>query len=431
MQAIDRLEMAQNRDLLLGWQKQHWNRKEDGIRLHLGSGHLKLKEYINIDPYTEESDRKDDMRSLNFKPNSVSEIISHHALEHIPMRDVWKTLNHWFEILSPNGTIEIGMPDVELCCQSFLEGSEREKWGRYIWTIYGAQSEDNTLSTKKEWDTRDNFDFSSGQVHMGGFSLGHFTRMLEDIGFKMLSAFYYDGYGTPSFFVFAKKPSVAEYPTPSILEKDVVIGTFSNKTKYIGELWASANKHLPHIPFITRFNRGVINQGMSILREDFINSGKRFWCFLDDDIIFLNPDIIKNAVSTLIKGKYGAVSVYSTFDRSVLIEPYDVSKKESVIERPHQWATGYFIMVDSHKVGHILPDMNLPDGNTSVDTTYSVAIRSEGFNIGISPDYVYHERKNTISNPVIIEETNKYLFEKWGRFYFDIARYDYNVIEWK
>ena len=127
MQPIDSLEMIQNRDILLGWQKEHWNRKEKGIRLHLGSGHLKLKEYINIDPYTEESDRKDDMRSLDFKPNSVSEIVSHHALEHIPIRDVWKTLNHWFDILSPNGTVEIGMPDIELCCQSFLESSEREK----------------------------------------------------------------------------------------------------------------------------------------------------------------------------------------------------------------------------------------------------------------------------------------------------------------
>jgi hypothetical protein len=378
---------------------------------------------VNVDPYTEESDCKDDMSHLSFAPNSAIEIVSHHALEHIPMRDVFPTLKHWYDILSPGGTLEVGMPDVELCFQGFLEAPEEKKWNRFIWTVYGAQTDSEAVHV---WSPELTSPFSQGQVHMGGFSLGYFVRMLENIGFRMLNAFNYDGYNTPSFFVYAIKP----YPlqnTGTLLEQDTAIGTFTNKTTYITDLWKSANKHIPHVEFITRFQRGPINKGMSLLREDFIASGKRYWCFLDDDIQFLNPDIIKNALTTLVNGKFGAVSVYSTFEPSALTVPYNPS---GLTTRPHKWATGYFILVDSKKVGTILPDMNLPDPDTAVDTSYSVCIRASGYDIGISADYVYHVKKNTRTREDVIGKTNTYLAIKYGQFYFDYAQYDGNVIEW-
>ena len=408
VQPIDWTLLAQNRSWLINWQHEQWNRKADGLRLHLGSGHIHLDGYTNVDPYTDESDVKEDMRFLSFKPNTAGEIVSHHALEHIPMRDVFPTLRNWYEILAPGGTLEIGMPDVELCALWFLEASEKDRWDRCIWTLYGIETDE-------------------GQFHMAGFSLGHMIRMLEDIGFRMINAFNYDGNGTPSLFVYVMKPKEV---TQSLLEEDVVIGTFSNKSTYIPKLWESCNKVLPQIPFITRMHRNGINIGMSLLREDFIASGKRYWCFLDDDIQFLHKDTIKNAVETLIAGKYGAVCVYSSFDPKVLSEPYDPKKYPMVVTRPLRFATGYFILVDSLKVGDILPDMNLPYPNQSVDTSYNVAIRKAGYDIGISADYVYHVFKNTLYYKHVIDETNAYLMKKWGQFYFDWAKYDGNVIEW-
>jgi hypothetical protein len=90
--------------------------------------------------------------------------------------------------------------------------------------------------------------------------------------------------------------------------------------------------------------------------------------------------------------------------------------------------------VDSKKVGDILPDMNLPDGNTAIDTSYSVAIRAAGFDIGISADYVYHVKKEvkiiySWMRPDVVAVTNEYLLKKWGDFYFRWTGYDYNVIE--
>jgi hypothetical protein len=251
--------------------------------------------------------------------------------------------------------------------------------------------------------------------------------MLEDIGFRMIDVYHYWWYGCPMIFIYAVKPE-PNPPIKSILEKDVALGVFTNKTAFLPALWASVYKQFPQIPFITRIQRGMINEGMRLLREDFLKSKIRYWVFLDDDIVFLHPDTIKNALEYMIAEKFACMSVFSTFEPSALGEPYNPNKL-GLEKRETRWATGYFICVDSWKVGHILPDMNLPDGNTSVDTSYSVSIVANGYNIGISPDYVYHVKKQVWAKPDIIDITNKYLMNKWGEFYYSIAKYDYNVID--
>jgi len=427
LQQIDEDELNRNRDWLLNWQKNQWSRKAKGLRLHLGSGHILLPNYTNVDLYTPEADVHEDIRHLSFELNSAVEIISQHIIEHLPVREVWKTLNHWYSILAPGGTLEIGAPDCEICFQSFLEAPERAKWNRYLWTIFGAQTEADDFLAKNEWSPRDNLELNQGQIHQSGWTLGYFTRMLEDIGFKMLNSFWYDGMGTPSFFIFAQKPLISE-PSKTILENDVAIGVFTHRTTYLPQLWASCQKHIPNIPFITRINRGPINVGMSLLRDDFIKSSKRYHIYLDDDIVFLNPDIVRNALESLVANKWAGVSVYSTFEKSALTELYNSNKPE-LITRNHKWLTGYFICVDSQKVGNILPDLNLPDPNTACDTSFSVAMRAIGYDLGISKDYVYHTKKQVQSNPEVIQKTNEYLTNKYGDFYFQWAIYDNNIID--
>jgi hypothetical protein len=429
VQPIDYDTLWSNRNKLIAWQEQQHNRKADGIRLHLGSGHVRMPGYINVDPYTEESDSKEDMSHLSYPPNSVAEIVCHHAIEHIPVREVWKTLNHWYNILAPGGTIEIGTPDLELCCQEFVETDEQTRWNKSIWYLHGGQTSDpNFEIVSKTYGVRDNLPYSLAQTHMNGFSIGYFVRMLEEIGFRIIDAYNYDANGcAPSIFVYAEK---FIRPLGNILERDCVMGTFANKSTYIKDLWDSSHKYLPEIQFITRFTRHGITTGMTLLREDFIKTGKRFWCFMDDDIQFLHKDTMRNALERMVAGKYACMSVYSSFDPKVLTEPYDINRYPVVQTRSHKWATGYFILVDSEKVGNILPDMNLPYPNQSVDTSYSVSIRAAGHYIGISADYVYHVRKNTLYYKHVIDGTNDYLKKKWGDFYYHWASYDGNVIEW-
>ena len=169
---------------------------------------------------------------------------------------------------------------------------------------------------------------------------------------------------------------------------------------------------------------------MYILREAFLESGKRYWVFMDDDIVVLNSDIIKNALETLVNDKYGLVGVYSTFNTNALTKPYDPKAKGITARYYSGFIPGYFMLVDSNKVGDCLPDMNLPDPCTSIDTSYNCSVRAKGYDIGISADYVYHVDKGTRAKTEVIDITNDYLLKKWGKFYFDWSQYAGCVIDW-
>ena len=425
MQPIDYNELISNRERLIVWQQLQRARQVDGLRLNLGCGNILIPGYTNVDLYSPNADVKEDIRNMTFKQNSAIEIIAQQVLEHLPYRDVFETLKHWYNILDFGGTIEIGSPDIEFLFQGFLEGSDNEKWQKYIWMIYGEQT---SASVSEKNNIRNKVPFNPGLVHMGGFSLGYMIRMLEDIGFRMIDAYNYDGYGAPCLFIYAMKPFKIE-KIHNVLENDVAIGAFTNRTDYIVNLWESANKYLPHIPFITRINRDSIVKNMTLLREDFIKSGKRYFVYLDDDIEILNSDIIKNALELLIKNKYAIVSVYSTFDPVALTNHYSPAEK-GLIAREHNFAVGYFICSDSWRIGNILPDLNLPDPNLAIDADFSVASRLEGFQIGISADYVYHLAQKTHPGIVNSQPTLDYFMNKYGEYYFDYTKYGGSVIEW-
>ena len=425
MQPINYVDLARARDELILWQKKEWTENIKGLCLHVGCGHTHIQGAINIDPYIEDSDCKDDMRYLpSFKENTVDKLISHHSAEHLPIRDVYPMLQRWFSLLKYGGTLEIAMPDAELCMQTFLEAPEDKKWTQHIYKIYGGETEDPNFKMNGNSDPTEYFEYAEGQCHRGGFSLGFFVRMLETIGFRITKADWYDAWGSCSFFVLAYKPEPPTYK--SILERDVALGVFTNKCLYLPTLWESVNKFLPQIPFFTRIQRGPINLGMSLLQSDFRKAKKRFNIYLDDDIAFLNEDIIKNALEYLVGGKYGSVSVYSDFDDKCLITPYN-PKERGLVSRPHRWSTGYFIAIDNLHLSDVEPDMNLVWPNQSCDTSFSAEILKRGWPIGISGDYVYHTCKDTKYFKHVIDQTNEYLMNKWGSFYFDNIIYDFNV----
>jgi hypothetical protein len=420
---ISEEKLIENREMLREWQGRRWYdpANEGRVRLHLGSGKLKLPHCINVD-FTEEADVQADIRTYPYEPESVDDIICHHVLEHLPMMDIAPLLAKWAAALKPGGMVEIGVPDMDLMADNWMKTDEDEKWRWDIWPFYGGQSDE---ACTYPWVQRP---YNPYMTHQSGFTLGYLVRLLEGLGLRMVDAFWYDGHDTLSAFLLAQKPIACE---PTVFESQAVMGTFTHRCEYVPALWQSASRHVPGVPFMTRIQHRSIREGMELLRRDFVASGKRYWIFLDDDIQFLAPGIVDRAIRTLIAGGHAAVSVYSMFEREALTEAYDPGRF-GLVARETKWATGYFILVDSHQVGHILPDAGLPDGNTSVDTSYSVAMRAEGYTIGLSADYVYHTLKpGSWVNPDVIAPTNAYLMQKWGQFYFDVAQYDYNIIGWE
>jgi SAM-dependent methyltransferase len=190
------------------------------------------------------------------------------------------------------------------------------------------------------------------------------------------------------------------------------MGTFTHRTTYLPRLLDSVKRFYPEIPFIVQLDNKPIVENFEALRQKFKATGKRFWLFLDDDIEFLDKDTIPNALSLLLAGHHAMVTCYSTFDP---LYAFDVPLEAKDIG----WAIGYFQFVDSRRIGHIEGDRNLPFPNSSVDTTYSVECRANGYTIGIADGIVYHAYKQytwTHDDPNII---NAYHFQRWGQFYFD------------
>jgi predicted SAM-dependent methyltransferase len=414
-----------NRNRLIAWQRDAYARKaEEGVlRLHLGSGRQRYPGYANVDLYESSADYQIDMCDLSvFPDNSVDDIACHHALEHVPLRNVEPALREWYRVLKPGGRLDLGLPDIELLARDFINASEADKWNKIIWQIYGLQSSIYDLS-----DTS----LEIGQTHKAGLSAARLKALLEAIGFKILEIFNYDANGcASSVWVLAEKrsqPPEVSRQIPSVFEQDVVMGTFTNRTTYLPALLASCQRHLPHIPFEIVMQDKPINANMTALRERFMASGKRYWIFLDDDIQFLNGSVVHDAVFDLVQNKWAAAGVYSTFDPVWLDKPYTT---QGLVTRQTTWVTGYFILVDSWKVGDVQPDLNLPDGNTSVDTSYSASILARGFDVGLSANLVYHQKKQVWAKPDIVAVTNDYLRGKWGSFYHDRVRYDGNVLEW-
>jgi hypothetical protein len=204
-----------------------------------------------------------------------------------------------------------------------------------------------------------------------------------------------------------------------VLLKDLIMGVFCNRVMYLERLKESIDRYFPNIPLIVIQHDGTILDGYVNLMDSFEKSGKRFFLWMDDDIVILNPEIIQNTLQVLVNGKYAAVIAHMTHNISALKSIYDPSSLTSHVESV---LMGYFMIVDSWRVRGIKPDPNLPYPNISVETDYGMAIQASGYELGIVADYVYHEHKEDKNPYEGYLKTNEYLINKWGKDF-----YNYNV----
>lgn len=81
----------------------------NAVRLDLGCSYHKLDDYIGLDILSAKGvDVLGDARLIPFKDNSVDEIYSSYALEHIP--DNLKVLQELYRICKPDATIRLILP---------------------------------------------------------------------------------------------------------------------------------------------------------------------------------------------------------------------------------------------------------------------------------------------------------------------------------
>ena len=150
------------------------------IKLNLGCGLDKRKDYINIDVRKEVyPDIVLDLEKVPypFPDNFADEILAKDVLEHFSFRNVQSILKEWHRILKPNGRIIIQTPDFDQIVQKFYNG-EIEKfgdpntplWYKLSYFLYGGQ------------DYPEN-------THKCIFTKSELTKLLQQIGFRVLKVY--------------------------------------------------------------------------------------------------------------------------------------------------------------------------------------------------------------------------------------------------
>ena len=82
------------------------------VRLNLGCGNFKIKNFINVDIRENVSpDIVSDVRKLTLPNDYADIIVAYDILEHIEFREALSVINEWLRVLKPEGVLLIRIPN--------------------------------------------------------------------------------------------------------------------------------------------------------------------------------------------------------------------------------------------------------------------------------------------------------------------------------
>lgn len=151
-------------------------RFKKNIKLHLGSGGIKIKDFINVDSlFLKNTELVSSVKNLKYfiKSRSVSNIYASHLFEHFSEKEVKKILKELHKLLQKDGEMRISVPDIDKIVKIYSKNWEHfQKKGHSPWNglIYGGQS------TK--------YDF-----HKTGFNAQWLRFLLQEAGFKQVEEY--------------------------------------------------------------------------------------------------------------------------------------------------------------------------------------------------------------------------------------------------
>ncbi len=67
-----------------------------------------------------------DIRDLPFSDESFDSVLCHHVLEHVPVFDVWKSIQNMYRVLKPGGELFVSVPNMSYACEWVLSGKALE-----------------------------------------------------------------------------------------------------------------------------------------------------------------------------------------------------------------------------------------------------------------------------------------------------------------
>jgi hypothetical protein len=166
-----------------------------GIKLHLGCGGIYLDGYRNIDLPVEEHgvqnairpDEYADIRTLEFAPESVSEIRLHHVFEHFERPTALRLLIDWYQWLEPGGKLVVETPDFARCARRLLWKRSPADQAKLLRHLFGSH--------EARW-----------AVHCDGWYSSKFSWILGELGYVRVKSKRSAWKGTFNVTVRARKP---------------------------------------------------------------------------------------------------------------------------------------------------------------------------------------------------------------------------------
>jgi len=117
------------------------------VRLNLGCGDKILQGYVNIDFAASRKGNKPDiiadLRALNFHHGYADEILSVHVIEHFYPWEAKDLIEHWINILKPEGQLVLECPNILTAAKMLLKDPVKAaraegKDGKVaMWPLYG------------------------------------------------------------------------------------------------------------------------------------------------------------------------------------------------------------------------------------------------------------------------------------------------------
>lgn len=154
------------------------------MKLDVGCGIYKKDGYtgVDVDPNVN-PDIVAPMWSIPLPDNSVDELRSSHALEHVTRHQVVDVLKEWKRLLKPFAMAEIEVPDLRWCCQNWLH---RQSADWHMDTIFGQAT-------------------SIGEEHRTGFTPAIMADYIQRSGLELVSQTTIDSHGQPTLVFVVRK----------------------------------------------------------------------------------------------------------------------------------------------------------------------------------------------------------------------------------
>ena len=155
--------------------------KPDAIKLHLGCGGVRWRDFINVDMYPHDGTAADssrqgciadvfaDMRKLGLSDDSVDEIFTSHTIDHFTRWEAVDMLRDWHRILKPGGRVVIEAADFVRCI---------------IWLLHPNRTKREAARNQFYGNQWDRLEY---ETHRYVWSARELVGVLRDIGFQRIS----------------------------------------------------------------------------------------------------------------------------------------------------------------------------------------------------------------------------------------------------